>query len=70
MPRGHQHELTFPPLPFLQWLRETVAYVVEESIVDPKAQTIMSRTRNITLASYMCITEWNVFKPAAEYVWR
>ena len=59
------HPLPNPlPTPFrLQWLPETAAYIVEESIVNPKTQLLKTRTRNVTLKTYLYVEAIAEFRP-------
>lgn len=49
-----------------QFIGESPAYVVEESIVDPRNKTMLTFTKNITLTRYMVVEETCLFRPNPE----
>lgn len=51
---------------WMDFIGESIAYVVEESIVDPKQQRILTRTRNINLATYLSVIEFCNYHPTPD----
>ncbi|CAG8753854.1 8848_t:CDS:2 [Acaulospora morrowiae] len=43
-------------------LRNPEAYIIEESIINPKTQTMITLTKNITHARVMQVEEWQTFR--------
>ena len=55
---------------YVQFIGETPAYIVEESILDPVSNTFTTYTKNITLTSYMTVEEKCVYSvPKSNSEW-
>ena len=50
----------------MQFLDNTAATILEESIVDPRTKTLSTFTKNITLTKYMAVEETCVYTVAPE----
>ncbi|RHZ47463.1 hypothetical protein Glove_579g17 [Diversispora epigaea] len=44
------------------FIKNPEAYIIEESIINPKTQTMITRTKNITHARVMQVEEWQTFR--------
>eukprot|EP00048_Salpingoeca_helianthica_P016586 m.233109 g.233109 ORF g.233109 m.233109 type:complete len:200 (+) comp18981_c0_seq1:68-667(+) len=49
-----------------RWLRDSIALVVEHSVVDAKAKSMTTLTYNISLGNYMFVRELSVYRPSPE----
>ena len=50
----------------LQWIKSTEAFVVEESVVDPVAGTMITKTKNLNHQKQMTVEEIQIYSKSNE----